>query len=125
MPSLARKVLFTGFVRDVKKIIKSSKIIFSCTGDKDFGESFSLAIVEAMMAGRAVIATEAGGSPEIIDDGINGFLVKPGDYKAMAKKALSLVNSKSGYDNIVNDARSITLEKYTMERFAKQIVEVL
>src|SRR3989338_11333505 len=124
MPSIAGKIMFTGFVKDVRKIIKSSKIIFSCSGTRRGEESFGLTLVEAMISGRPVIATAIGGPREIIIDGFNGFLVKPGDYKAMAKKAIDLMNSPSEYNNIVDNARRYAVERYAAERFAKEILDI-
>lgn len=125
MPLIKGRIIFTGFVRDVKNIIKSSKIIFSCTGNGEFGESFGLSIVEAMLAGRAVIATSIGGPTEIIRDGFNGFLAKPGDYKAMAEKAACLINLPSLYSRISENAKKDAAEKYTITRFAKDIIKML
>ena len=124
MPLLAGKIIFTGFVKDIKKILRSSDIIFSCTGSKNRGESLGLTIVEAMISGRPVIATSIGGPAEIIRDGFNGFLVEPGDYKTMAKKAIFLVDSQNDYNYVVNNAKKQALEHYTVERFTKEIIDM-
>jgi glycosyltransferase involved in cell wall biosynthesis len=47
-------------------------------------EAFGMAIIEAMAAGCAVVATAAGGQAEILEDGISGLLVEPGDPQALA-----------------------------------------
>jgi glycosyltransferase involved in cell wall biosynthesis len=47
-------------------------------------EPFSRVILEAMWAGRAVVATAVGGSPEQVEDGVTGLLVPPGDARALA-----------------------------------------
>ena len=48
-------------------------------------EGFEVKVSEALHAGRPVIATRAGGLPLQVKDGINGFLVEPGDSKAVAR----------------------------------------
>jgi glycosyltransferase involved in cell wall biosynthesis len=54
-------------------------------------ESFGLAALEAMSFEVAVVATRVGGLPEVVDDGITGLLVKPGDASALAKALLALL----------------------------------
>ncbi|OLN81345.1 Trehalose phosphorylase [Colletotrichum chlorophyti] len=53
-------------------------------------EGFEVKVSEALHAGRPVIATLAGGIPLQVKDKVNGFLVEPGDYKAVAKHLLQL-----------------------------------
>ena len=49
-------------------------------------EGFGLALIEAMSAGKPVVAAKVGGIPEIVEDGECGFLVPPGDPQALAEK---------------------------------------
>jgi len=53
------------------------------------GETF---LLEAMSAGKPVIASETYSTVEFIQDGVNGYLVPPGDVEAMREKILSLYN---------------------------------
>lgn len=57
---------------------------FDCIVLATYNETFGLVLVEAMRAGVAVIGTDAGGVPEIIDDGETGLLVPPRDPTALA-----------------------------------------
>lgn len=56
-----------------------------------YNETFGLVLIEAMRAGVAVIGTDAGGVPEIIDDGATGLLVRPHDPAALAHAIERLV----------------------------------
>jgi glycosyltransferase involved in cell wall biosynthesis len=51
----------------------------------------SNAVLEAMAAGRAVVATAVGGNPEVVDDGTTGSLVPPGDPPALAQAVIDLL----------------------------------
>jgi len=55
-------------------------------------ESFGLAALEAMACEVPVIATNAGGVPEVIEDGVDGYLVQPGDVKLAARYAIDLLS---------------------------------
>jgi glycosyltransferase involved in cell wall biosynthesis len=59
-----------------------------------YSEGFPIAMLEAMAAGLPIIATSVGAIPEVIEDGKNGFLIKTGDYNALAEKILILAKDK-------------------------------
>ena len=59
-------------------------------------ESFGLVALEAMQAGRPVIASKTGGLPEVIEDGITGRLVEPNSAAALAQAMLELLNDPIG-----------------------------
>lgn len=56
-------------------------------------EPFGLATLEAMAQGRPVVATRSGGSPEVVADGVEGFLVPPGDPARLAARLDCLLDS--------------------------------
>jgi len=71
-------------------------------------ESFGLAALEAMACGVPVVASKVGGLPEVVEDGISGFLRPPEDVKGMADAAILLLTdeelrkkfSKAGLDRV-------------------------
>jgi len=75
------QVKLLGFVDDVSPLL-ANHTIFVLASVRP--EPFGLALVEAMAAGMACIATRAGGPREIIEDGVTGLLVEPGDPSALA-----------------------------------------
>ena len=83
-----RAVRFLGFVDDVPALMAKLDLVVSpSTQPEGFGQS----IVEAMLAGKAVIASAAGGPTELIEDGVTGRLVPPGDVVALSRAISELL----------------------------------
>ncbi len=78
-------------------------------------ESFPFSILEAMSSGSAVIASNVGGIPEMIDDEVDGFLVPPGNPHILAKKILFLLENESEMKKISKNARERILREFTSE----------
>jgi glycosyltransferase involved in cell wall biosynthesis len=84
------------------------------------GEPFGKAIVEAMACGKPVIATNAGGPAEIIQDEVDGILVAPSDAEAMAKQIVRLANSESERLRIGGRARETAVKRFSWEAVAEK-----
>jgi len=80
-------------------------------------EAFGMVLVEAMASGCPVVGSNAGGIPEIIVDGYNGFLFRRGDYTDLASKLETLLEDES-----LRNAMSINARRYAVERFSWQAV---
>lgn len=74
------------------------KIKLICNADvfvlPSYCECFPVAIIEAMAAGLPIISTCVGGIPDIIKDGLNGYLIQPGDIESLANKILILLENR-------------------------------
>lgn len=84
---LTKDVIFIGKSREVDPYIASADLFLLPSSQ----ESFGLAALEAMAYGVPVIATKAGGLPELIEDGVSGFLSPIGDIEDMAQNAVKLL----------------------------------
>jgi glycosyltransferase involved in cell wall biosynthesis len=89
---LASRVWFAGFRDDIPVLMKAADIVVHAS---TLPEPFGRVLVEGMLAGRPVIATSAGGVPEIVRDGVTGLLVPPDDASALAAAALVLRHDPS------------------------------
>jgi glycosyltransferase involved in cell wall biosynthesis len=69
-------------------------------------EGFEVKVSEALHAGRPIIATKAGGIPLQVKDKINGFLVNPGDWKAVAGHLMDLFTNNDLYGKMSHAAKS-------------------
>ncbi len=77
---LERSVLFTGFRVDVPELLHEATVSVL----PSLSEGLSNSLLESMACGVPVVATRVGGNPEVIDDGVTGFLVPPMDSAALA-----------------------------------------
>jgi len=80
------RVEFAGFRRDIPAVMAQCDI-FALSS---LSEGTSVTLLEAMAAGRPIVATGVGGTPALIRDGENGFLVPPGRPEALAQRLLQL-----------------------------------
>jgi len=84
---IAGKVNFLGRCDDVPTLLRQSDVCVLSSRS----EGFPNAVLEYMAAARPVVATRVGGTHEAITDGVNGFLVAPGDYQEMADRVVLLL----------------------------------
>jgi len=87
---LRESVLFTGFQMDVSEIIAT----FDVAVLPSFFEGMGRVILEAMAMEKPVVASRVGGIPDLIDQGVNGLLVPPGDVKELADALEKVLNDK-------------------------------
>jgi glycosyltransferase involved in cell wall biosynthesis len=83
---LKPRVTFTGHVGDVGRVLQAADMFVMPSRS----EGFSLALVEALQAGLPCIATRVGIAEDVIQDGVNGFLVGRGDEGGLAQAILRL-----------------------------------
>lgn len=67
-------------------------------------EGFSHLLLETMAVGTPIVTTMVGGNPEIIDDGVNGYLVTPGDTDQLGKRITKLLSDRAVYTRISQEA---------------------
>jgi glycosyltransferase involved in cell wall biosynthesis len=79
-------------------------------------EAFGLALAEAMACGRPVVATTAGGIPEVVDAGRTGLLVPPDDPPALAAAMESLLANPSLAGSLAAEARRDVRQRFARER---------
>jgi len=84
---ISGSVRLAGFRRDVPGVLAALDLFVQ----PSLYEGFGLSLLEAMAAGRAVVASRVGGIPEIVDDGVTGVLVPPRDATALAAAILGLL----------------------------------
>ena len=74
---------------EVKRTMSEADILLLSSVKEEFG----VVLAEAQAMGLPIVATRVGGVPEVVDDGVTGFLVPPRDPQALADKLLLLANN--------------------------------
>ncbi len=87
---ISDRVEFVGITSEVQKWLSKADIFVLCS----FFEGLPLSIIEAMAVGLPVIGTAVGGVPDIIEDGVNGFLVPSNDALKLSMAMLKLIEDK-------------------------------
>ncbi|WP_046117645.1 glycosyltransferase family 4 protein [Ensifer aridi] len=87
-------------------------------------EPLGRTLVEAMLLGTPVIATDSGGNPEVVEDGETGMLVRPDDPDEFAKACLALFNNSAYHDHMVETARIEARVRFSVERHVHAITSV-
>lgn len=88
-------------------------------------EPFSIVVLEGMGVGLPVIATRTGGTPEAITHGETGFLFKRGSARELAALLDQLDADRALCRRVGNKARSLVLQKFTMEKMVDQVLSNL
>lgn len=85
-------------------------------------EGLPNAVIEYMAAGRAIVATAVGGTPELLDDGIHGRLIPPGDPVRLASAIVELVEDPALAARMGRAARSRAQERYSPQARSSRLI---
>lgn len=113
---IAERIVFAGERRDIP-VLLSVMDIFALPS---LYEGFGIAILEAMAAGKPVIATTAGGIPEFVQHGHTGLLVPPADTKSLAAAIKRMLDNPDWAKVIGQNAQAQVRKQYTIESVVQQ-----
>jgi glycosyltransferase involved in cell wall biosynthesis len=82
-------------------------------------EGLGVALLQASAAGIPIVATKAGGIPEIVKDGQNGYLVPPGDADAIAQAAISLLKDPAKARHFGQTGREMVMSRFSVDAMVK------
>ena len=113
--ALADRVEFSGFRMDVPAVMSALDVlVLASTCPEPFGR----VLIEAMAAARPVIATDAGAAREIIEDGVQGLLVPPGDAGAMAGAIIYLLTHRDRAAVMGQNGQKRVSERFGMQQYS-------
>ncbi|MFW9855589.1 MAG: glycosyltransferase [Candidatus Thorarchaeota archaeon] len=113
-----KQIAFTGFISHTKLPLAYRMGTFMVTPSDT--ETQGLTVIEAMSQGLPVIGVSEGGVMDYIENGINGFLVPPGDDEALAKMIVRLLNQPELVSEF-SQAATKTVKKFSREGFISQL----
>jgi len=112
---LGKNVLFLGQREDIPALLGASE----CFALASRTEGLSCSIVEAMAAGLPIVATDVGGNPELVQDGLSGYLVPYGDSASLACRLQRLIDDET--KRKMFGARSLEIAgKYSLDKMVSE-----
>ena len=117
---LSDNVRLIGRMDDISELYCALEVFVSAS----HSESFGLAIVEAMAAGTAVVATETDGAREIIDESGSGVLIPIGAIQIMADEMAKLLNDPARRGVLAQKAVANVRERFNLERMVDETEKV-
>lgn len=119
-----QNVLFLGRRDDIEQLLNASDIfvLFNPIGTR--AEGISNAIMEAMAVGLPVVATKAGGTPELVEDGETGFLVKAGDYITAYNLVKELSIKSELRSRLGQNAEKRIREEFSLDKMTTEYIKL-
>jgi len=111
---------FLGWLDDAEKLLCALDVFVSASET----ESFGLAIVEAMAAGTAVVATGTDGAQEVIEDQKTGLLVPIGDVERLAESVIDLLEDPETRQTIAAQSAQSAAKRFSLKRMVDEIEQI-
>jgi glycosyltransferase involved in cell wall biosynthesis len=117
---LQEKVLFWGTTKNLKNILQRAEMLVL----PSLQENQPFAVIEAQLLGVPVIVSNAGGLPEMIENGKDGFVVDKGNSHALYNKINLLLNDKSLRDQMSHHSSNHARKKWNLNNTRKNTLEL-
>jgi len=117
---ITQNVVFLGHREDTDALLLALDIFVL----PSLSEGIPMALLEAMAACRAVVASRVGGIPEIVDDGIEGFLVEPMDVDSLAERCRLLIESPDVAKKMGEQGRKRVERDFSATAMADRVASV-
>jgi glycosyltransferase involved in cell wall biosynthesis len=114
---IMRDSLFLGYQEEVADYYAAFDALILPSAN----EGTPVSAIEALAGGRPVVATRVGGVPDVVRDGVDGFLVEPGDVDAMAERLSQLAADAPLRHRMGEAGRASVHERYSVERLLDDV----
>jgi len=112
-----KRCLFLGYQEDVARYYGAIDVLLLPSAN----EGTPVSVIEALAAQRPAVATHVGGTSDVITDGIDGFLVEPGDVDALAARLAELASDPERRARMGEAGRSRVLGRYAVDRLIDDV----
>jgi len=112
---LINQVKFLGFRQDIYELLQISTMMVL----PSLREGLPVTLLEASACFLPIVASNVGGVPEVVEDGVNGLLVPPGDGVALSKAIIFLLDSPNLRFQMGQEGRKIIENRYSAEVIAE------
>ena len=121
---ISSNLYFLGKRDDVELIFRAADVSV-LTSTAEYGEGISNSIIESLGCGTPVIATDSPGTREVIDDGINGLIIHPGDFKELAKKIILLKNHPEMIERLSRAGIKKIKSKFSLDKMVASFINII
>lgn len=121
---ISERVKFCGYRSDVESLIAASDISILLTNSRIHLEGLSNTVAESMALSKPVIATDSGGTPELIENNVTGLLVPDGDVDAVTEAVLALISNPDKAKELGSRARAFILSSLNVDRMTQEYVSL-
>lgn len=108
------RVRFMGFRTDMARVIPNLDLVLHPA----FMEGLGVSLLQAAACAVPIVGSRAGGIPEIVKDGANGYLIEPGDSTALARYAIRLLSDAALRGTMGAKGRVLAEERFSIARMA-------
>jgi glycosyltransferase involved in cell wall biosynthesis len=117
-------IRFLGRRSDVEALIQVMNVGVLCTNSDLHGEGVSNSIIEYMSLQKPVIATEGGGTNEVVEDGVNGFMIENRGVENLVNKLLFFYNNPQAAAQMGQNALKTIHTKFMLDRMTREFIAV-
>ncbi|NLZ73186.1 MAG: glycosyltransferase family 4 protein [Bacteroidales bacterium] len=120
--NLNDQVIFTGYIDEnlLKKLYSLSNIV----AIPSINEPFGIVALDAMLAGKPIVAFDSGALPEILEDNVNGMLVEPEDPIAFSEALSKYLSDPELAQKVGRRNSEVALSKYSWRKYAEELDRV-
>lgn len=118
---LENEVEFLGFINDPYPYLANADLYIL----NSHSEGFSNSLVEAMYSGTPSLSTNVGAAPEIIQDGVNGFIVPVNDEEALYEKLNEIIRlSESERNEMGKKGKETIVQNFSIEKHVYELMKI-